>query len=87
MAPDKRIGPDPHPGRRQPRQTTTATITRWPAGCPCGCRTRLPWLDDPDCIRNRPLPPARDWPAIDVAVLGLAPHRREACDRCRAVGT
>jgi hypothetical protein len=24
-------------------------------GCPCGCRTRPPWLDDPACIRHRPL--------------------------------
>lgn len=23
-------------------------------GCPCGCRTRLPWLDDPDCVRHQP---------------------------------
>jgi hypothetical protein len=26
MPPDKRIGPDPHPGRRQPPQTTTANV-------------------------------------------------------------
>ena len=24
-------------------------------GCPCGCRTRLPWLDDPDCVRHQPI--------------------------------
>jgi len=28
--PDKRIGPDPHPGRRQPPQTTTASVQRRP---------------------------------------------------------
>lgn len=22
-------------------------------GCPCGCMTKLPYLDDPDCARHR----------------------------------
>jgi hypothetical protein len=22
-------------------------------GCPCGCMTKLPYFDDPDCVRNR----------------------------------
>src|SRR5215469_3482127 len=54
-------------------------------GCPCGCMSRLPWLDDPDCIRHRPLPQPREWGAYDAAHdLGLAcdhgprcPARRE----------
>lgn len=25
-------------------------------GCPCGCTTKLPWIDDPDCVRHLPLP-------------------------------
>jgi hypothetical protein len=55
-------------------------------GCPCGCRTRLPWIDDPDCIRHKPTPPAADWPAYDVRDLGLDPHDRATCGRCQAVG-
>lgn len=27
---------------------------KW-TGCPCGCMTKLPWYDDPECILNRPL--------------------------------
>jgi len=23
--------------------------------CPCGCLTRLPYVDDPECVRHRPL--------------------------------
>ena len=57
-----------------------------PTGCPCGCRTRLPWIDDPDCIRHLPTPPAVDWPAADVRDLGLEAHDRATCDRCQAVG-
>lgn len=22
-------------------------------GCPCGCISKLPYLDDPECARNR----------------------------------
>jgi hypothetical protein len=56
------------------------------SGCPCGCRTRLPWIDDPDCIRHQPLPEAQDWPQASVTDLGLEPHDRENCDPCQAVG-
>lgn len=28
---------------------------RW-TGCPCGCMTKLPYIDDPDCVRRRPHP-------------------------------
>jgi len=56
-------------------------------GCPCGCRSRLPWLDDEDCIRHRPLPPAHDWPFYDALTLGLVPHWRESCRQCQAVGS
>jgi hypothetical protein len=59
-----------------------ATLT----GCPCGCMTRLPWLDDPGCIRHRPLPAARAWGGYDVITLGLVPHPRETCGSCQAVG-
>ncbi len=56
------------------------------ADCPCGCRTRLPWVDDPGCIRHRPLRIIA-WPAYDVEVLGLVPHDRATCPRCRAVAS
>ncbi len=64
--------------------TSGTTLLR--TGCPCGCRTRLPWLDDESCIRHRPLPPARDWPGYTVADLGLVPHPRETCQACQAAG-
>ena len=58
-----------------------------PTGCPCGCRTRLPWFDDPDCIRHQPTPPAVDYrDAADVRDLGLEAHDRAVCERCQAVG-
>ncbi len=59
-----------------------ATLT----GCPCGCMTKLPWLDDPRCIRNQPVPAARAWGGYDVITLGLVPHPRETCASCQAVG-
>jgi hypothetical protein len=31
--------------------------------------------------------PEADWPVHDVLVLGLAPHPRETCGACQAVGT
>ena len=55
-------------------------------GCPCGCMTRLPWIDDPDCARHRPAPGAREWPSYDVTSLGLVPHDRARCPECLAVG-
>ncbi len=90
MSPDK---PGGAPGKGTPRNVSpgtaldASTIARGPVtGCPCGCATWLPWIDDPGCARHRPLPPARDWPAIDVAALGLAPHPRETCGNCQAAG-
>lgn len=45
-------------------------------GCPCGCLTKLPWFDDPDCIRNRrpPPPPVPSLREIldDIGMLGEA---------------
>jgi hypothetical protein len=35
------------------------STTVQPAGCPCGCRSAMPWLDDSDCLRHRPL--TYDW--------------------------
>lgn len=60
---------------------------RWrrQAGCPCGCRTRRPWLHDPECIRYRPLGPAIEYPDYDVETLGLVPHDRARCEHCQAV--
>lgn len=57
------------------------------SGCPCGCLTKLPYLDDPGCIRHRPLPEARDWPGYDRSTLGLVSHDRATCPACQAVGT
>lgn len=52
MAPDK---PEGRPRQEAPSRTisapttdTTAMVTR--PGCPCGCATRPPWLDDPGCL-------------------------------------
>lgn len=33
-------------------------LRRWPTGrgrlgCPCGCTSKPPWVDDPDCVRHR----------------------------------
>lgn len=34
-------------------------------GCPCGCLTRPPWLDDPNCIRHRwVIGPPLDWAEV-----------------------
>jgi len=56
-------------------------------GCPCGCSTRLPFSDDPDCIRHQPLPEAVTWTAYDIHDLGLEPHDRRLCTRCQAVAS
>ena len=56
-------------------------------GCPCGCRTRLPWIDDPLCVRHRPLPRPVRWPSYDIGTLGLADHDRRLCDRCQAAAS
>ena len=55
-------------------------------GCACGCLTRLPYFDDPDCARHRPPPAGREWPDYNVVTLGLVPHDRERCGACRVVG-
>lgn len=57
-------------------------------GCPCGCESRPPYVDDPACKRHRPMGPAVDYgqQQHDVETLGLAPHNRATCEHCRAVG-
>lgn len=55
-------------------------------GCPCGCRTKRPWILDPECIRYRPLGPVIAYDGHDVADLGLVPHPRDNCAACQAVG-
>lgn len=52
-------------------------------GCPCGCLTKLPYFDDPDCIRHQPMPKPGDRPFYDMHDLGLAPHDRATCEHCR----
>lgn len=37
-------------------------------GCPCGCLTKLPYFDDPDCIRHRPQLDEALWPDYDNQV-------------------
>jgi hypothetical protein len=43
------------PAVRQELRVLLELRRPWP-GCVCGCETRLPWYDDPACIRHRPLP-------------------------------
>jgi hypothetical protein len=50
----QRTGTGPEDERRA-SGCVGSTVPRWPSGCPCGCRTRLPWLDDPQCARHRPV--------------------------------
>ena len=59
---------------------------RW-LNCPCGCQTRLPFIDDPRCIRYRPMPPAVDWPHYDTSELGLVAHERASCKHCQAAAS
>lgn len=39
----------------EPTATTTTRIAQAAVGCPCGCRTWPPFIDDPDCVRHQPL--------------------------------
>jgi hypothetical protein len=48
--------------------------------------TRLPYLDDPDCVRYLPVPAPREANDYDVVVLGLVAHDRERCEPCKAAG-
>jgi hypothetical protein len=34
------------------------------SGCPCGCMTKLPWFNDPDCLRNKPSRVPEGWDQI-----------------------
>jgi hypothetical protein len=47
-------------GGRSARFEADAPALRPPTGCPCGCMTKLPWLDDPDCTMRRIPSPSRD---------------------------
>lgn len=38
-------------------------------GCPCGCTTRPPWIDDPECIRHAPLGDEIDWADGPIGVV------------------
>lgn len=56
-------------------------------GCWCGCESRPPWVIDPECKARRPLVPVAEYGArYDAVTLGLAPHDRDLCEHCRAVG-
>lgn len=48
--------------------------------------TKLPWIDDPDCVRHLPTPAPREAAEYDVRDLGLDVHDRERCEPCQAVG-
>lgn len=41
-------------------------------GCPCGCMTKLPWYDDPECIAKRP---HKGVVAILAELVGAADER------------
>jgi len=99
MSPNDAGGPAPG---RAPRHSFTAAPPpsnglagtlrhgcgdRRPTGCPCGCMTKLPYFDDPDCVRHQPAPePGAQVPPYDIQTLGLAPHDRSRCTLCRAAG-
>lgn len=51
-------------------------------GCPCGCRSVPPYIDDPDCARHKPLGPVVEWGTYDVTTLGTGCDHRDA--RCPA---
>lgn len=40
---------------------TAVRGSRGATGCPCGCLTKPPWLDDEDCVRHRPIGAPLDW--------------------------
>jgi hypothetical protein len=48
--PGRGAGPDDRPGGHH----VEPSVPRRSPGCPCGCRTRLPWIDDPECVRHQP---------------------------------
>lgn len=50
--PAKAASPDEH---HSGGYVTPTNVPRWSPGCPCGCRTRLPWIDDPECVRHQPV--------------------------------
>ncbi len=60
--------PDDHAGGGHVTAIVARPSVTW---CPCGCLTKLPWYDDPDCIRHKPLPAAVDWPSYDKQALGM----------------
>jgi hypothetical protein len=68
-------------GQRRPAERWRHWI-----GCPCGCESRPPYVDDPDCVRRLPTPEPAEWGGYDVTTLGLAPHGRDRCAACMAVG-
>lgn len=69
-----------------PGAVAVRELPTW-TGCPCGCRTKLPWFDDEDCVRHLPLPKAIAWPHYDVWTLGLQAHDRASCRPCQAVAS
>jgi hypothetical protein len=88
----RRRSPGEHPGRRQPPQTTTANVTDGPPDE--AVRPKLRQLRERHGYFTRAElgevtphhDPAEDWPVYDVLVLGLAPHPRDTCASCQAVG-
>jgi hypothetical protein len=59
MPPERRSGPPLTKAARDIKAPAGCSThpTVQPAavtGCPCGCRTWLPWIDDPECLRHRP---------------------------------
>lgn len=37
-------------------------------GCPCGCESKPPYVDDPACIRHKPVLHQSLWPNYDEAM-------------------
>lgn len=50
-------------------------------GCPCGCLTKPPYIDDPECVRRGPISRWRGdpRPTYDVITLGLACDHGPTC--------
>jgi len=92
-APAGRAAPSTHADPPPPNGQVVLSVTRRrlvvlnTTGCPCGCRSVLPWSDDADCIHHQPMPGPVSWIPYDIHDLGLEPHDPALCRSCQAVAS